>query len=100
MNLQDRYKKIMENIAASAGKVRRDPKSVSLLAVTKTGTPDQIKQLLELGQHDFAESRVQQLQQRAAQLEEWILTAAGADGEKGAGGGGCALAYDRAFAAE
>ncbi len=73
MNLQDRYKKIMDSIATAAGKVRRDPKGVTLVAVTKNGSPDQIKQLVELGHRDLAESRVQQLQQRAAQLDEWIV---------------------------
>jgi PLP dependent protein len=73
MNLQDRFKKIMDGIATAAGKARRDPKGVTLIAVTKNGSPDQIKQLVELGHLEFAESRVQQLQQRAAQLDEWLL---------------------------
>jgi len=72
MNLQDRFKKIQDGIAAAAAKTRRDPKDVTLVAVTKNGSPDQIKQLVELGQRDFGESKVQQLQQRAAQLEEWL----------------------------
>lgn len=72
MNLQDRYKKAQEAIAAAAAKARRDPREVTLIAVTKTATPDQIKSLIEMGHLDMGESRVQQLQQRAAQLDEWL----------------------------
>ena len=73
MNLQDRYKKALDAVAAAAAKVRRDPRAVTLIAVTKTATTDQIKQLIELGHLDLGESRVQQLQQRAAQIDEWLI---------------------------
>jgi pyridoxal phosphate enzyme (YggS family) len=82
MNLQDRFKKINDTIAASAIKARRDPKSVTLIAVTKNGPTDQIKQLIEWGHHELAESRVQQLQQRAAQIEEWLLRQQGRSEKK------------------
>lgn len=72
MGLQDRYKKIQDNIAAAAVKAKRDPKSVTLVAVTKSATPENIKTLVELGQFDFGESRVLQLQQRWAQIDEWL----------------------------
>jgi pyridoxal phosphate enzyme (YggS family) len=72
MGLQDRFKKVQEGIAASAAKVKRDPASVTLIAITKNGTTEQIKQLIEMGQMDLGESRVQQLQQRAAQVDEWL----------------------------
>ncbi len=72
MNLHDRYKKVVEGIAAAANKARRDPAEITLIAVTKTASPDSIKQLIDFGHRDLGESRVQQLQQRAAQLEEWL----------------------------
>jgi PLP dependent protein len=72
MNLLDRYKKVTDTIAAAAAKARRDPREVTLIAVTKTATTDQIKQLIELGHTHLGESRVQQLQQRAAQIDEWL----------------------------
>jgi len=72
MSLSDRYKTIKERMAAAAIKARREPAEVTLVAVTKSATPEHIRQLLELGQRDLAESRVQQLQQRAAQLQEWL----------------------------
>jgi pyridoxal phosphate enzyme (YggS family) len=72
MNLQDRYKRVLENIAASASRARRNVSDIKLLAVTKAATPEGIRTLIEAGQRDFAESRVQQLQQRAPQIEEWL----------------------------
>jgi pyridoxal phosphate enzyme (YggS family) len=72
MNLLDRYKKVQESIAASAAKARRDAKGITLIAVTKSASTEAIKQLVEAGVHDFGESRVQQLQQRAAQIDEWL----------------------------
>ncbi|HVX85988.1 MAG TPA: YggS family pyridoxal phosphate-dependent enzyme [Phycisphaerae bacterium] len=72
MTLQENYQKVRETIAAAAAKVRRNPGDVMLVAVTKNASPEQNKQLIELGHLDFGESRVQQLQQRAAQLDEWL----------------------------
>lgn len=39
---------------------RRDPADVTLIAVSKTRSADQIEALIEAGQHDFGESRVQE----------------------------------------
>jgi pyridoxal phosphate enzyme (YggS family) len=72
MTLQENFEKIKSTVAAAAAKARRNPKEVTLVAVTKNASPEQIKQLVEMGQMDLAESRVQQLQQRAAQLDEWL----------------------------
>ena len=73
MGVQDKYKKIRDNIAAAAAKGRRDLSEITLVGVTKSATPDQIKQLIEIGLHDLGESRVLQLQQRSAQIEEWLI---------------------------
>ena len=72
MTLQDSYQQIRETIASAAARVRRSAGEVTLVAVTKNASPEQNKQLIELGHLDFGESRVQQLQQRAAQLDEWL----------------------------
>jgi pyridoxal phosphate enzyme (YggS family) len=77
MTLQDHYKKVTDSIAAAAIKARRNPADVTLVAVTKNATPDAIRQLVELGHCDLGESRVQQLQQRAAQLDEFLQRNAG-----------------------
>ncbi len=72
MNLQDRFKKTNDAIAAAAAKARRNRADITLVAVTKSASPENVKQLIEYGHRDFGESRVQQLQQRAAQLDEWL----------------------------
>jgi pyridoxal phosphate enzyme (YggS family) len=72
MNLHDRYQKVNDAIAAAAARAKRDPRDVTLIAVTKSATTDQIKQLIDMGHLHLGESRVQQLQQRAAQIDEWL----------------------------
>jgi len=43
---------------------------------------DQVRELMQLGQADFAENRVQQLAQRVAQVEEWRLRRAELGGDR------------------
>src|SRR5207247_469198 len=69
--------RIKENIAQAAARVKRSAGEITLVAVTKTASPEQIKTLVEAGQRDLAESRVQQLQQRSAQISEWLMRQAG-----------------------
>lgn len=71
-SIADNLARIRENIAAAAAKVRRDPAGVRLVAVTKTADLEQVKALVELGVTDLAESRVQQLGERADELNGWL----------------------------
>lgn len=57
-------------MAAACAKAKRDPKEVTLIAVTKTASPEAIREIIQLGVVDLGESRVQQLQQRAGTLAE------------------------------
>lgn len=61
-----------ERIAAAAERSGRRAQDVLMVAVTKNATPDQIRTLVELGQVDLGENRVQQLTQRVAALEEFL----------------------------
>jgi pyridoxal phosphate enzyme (YggS family) len=63
---------VRERIAAACAKAKRDPSEVTLIAVTKTAAPEQIREILQLGVGDLGESRVQVLQQRAAQVNEFF----------------------------
>jgi pyridoxal phosphate enzyme (YggS family) len=63
---------VRERIAAACAKAKRDTSEVTLVAVTKTAAPEQIRELLQLGVGDLGESRVQVLQQRAAQVNEFF----------------------------
>ena len=50
----------MESIAAAARVARRNPGDVTLVAISKTRTVEQIQPLIAAGQRDFGESRVQE----------------------------------------
>ena len=70
--LAEKLDEVRTRIADAATKAKRDPADVQLIAVTKTAAPEQIREILQLGVVDLAESRVQQLQQRAGQVDEFI----------------------------
>ncbi len=60
MTAAERLQAVRETIAAAARLARREPADVTLIAVSKTRTPNEIEALVEAGQHDFGESRVQE----------------------------------------
>lgn len=70
-NLSERLEDVRHRIATAAEKAGRTTGDVTLIAVTKTAPPDQIRELISLGVADFGENKVQQLQQRAAQINEY-----------------------------
>lgn len=63
---------VRDRIAAACANAKRDTTEVTLIAVTKTAAPEQIREILQLGVGDLGESRVQVLQQRAAQVNEFF----------------------------
>ena len=65
MSAADRLQKIRDSIARSAAIARRDPAEVTLIAVSKSRSVDQIEELIAAGLRDFGESRVQEA------LEKW-----------------------------
>jgi pyridoxal phosphate enzyme (YggS family) len=75
--LAEKLEQVRERIAAAAAKARRQPGEITLIAVTKTAAPEQIREILQLGVADLGESRVQVLAQRAAQLNEFVARRAG-----------------------
>lgn len=88
--LQERYADVKERIAAAARRGGTDPRSVVLVAVTKYAEPDQIRELIRMGHADFGENRVQQLAQRAAMIDEWLLRQRSLPDSKWASGAGAA----------
>ena len=68
--LAEKIEQVKERIAAACAKAKREPSEVTLVAVTKTAAPEQIREAIQLGVTDLGESRVQVLQQRAAQMSE------------------------------
>ncbi len=70
--LAEKLDEVRTRIAEAATKAKREPGDVQLIAVTKTAAPEQIREILQLGVVDLGESRVQQLTQRAAQVDEFV----------------------------
>ncbi|HVT87245.1 MAG TPA: YggS family pyridoxal phosphate-dependent enzyme [Tepidisphaeraceae bacterium] len=66
-----RLAEIKQRIEDACRKAKREPSEVTLVAVTKTAAPEQIREILQLGVADLGESRVQVLIQRAGQLNEF-----------------------------
>jgi len=70
--LAEKLDEVKDRIAAAATKAKREPSEVTLIAVTKYAAPEQVREILQLGVQDLGESKVQQLTQRAAQLNEFV----------------------------
>ncbi len=70
--LAERLDQVRERIAAACAKAKREPSEVTLIAVTKYAAPEQIREIVQLGVADLGESRVQQLAQRAPQINEFF----------------------------
>jgi pyridoxal phosphate enzyme (YggS family) len=84
--LASRYAEVMDRVGEAASSIDKTPSDILVVAVTKYAEPEQIRELLHLGHQDFGESRVQQMVQRAAMIEEYLArvrtapeTAAGSD---------------------
>lgn len=60
--LQENLERVRANVAAGAEKAGRDPRSVRLLAVSKTFPLSDILEAHEAGQLEFGENRVQELE--------------------------------------
>ena len=70
--LAQKLDEVRDRIADACAKAKREVGEVTLIAVTKTAAPEQIREVLQLGVGDLGESRVQVLQQRAAQVNEFF----------------------------
>jgi pyridoxal phosphate enzyme (YggS family) len=69
--LSEKLDEVKDRIAKACQQAKRDPSEVTLIAVTKTAAPEQIREILGLGVSDLGESRVQVLAQRAGQVNEY-----------------------------
>ncbi len=70
--LAEKLDDVRERIAKACAAAKREVAEVTLIAVTKTAAPEQIREIIQLGVGDLAESRVQVLTQRAGQLNEFF----------------------------
>ncbi len=70
--LAERLDVVRDKVAAACARAKREPSEVTIIAVTKTAGPETIREIIQLGVHDLGESRVQQLVQRASQVQEFL----------------------------
>ena len=70
--IKQRYEQVQDRIAVAAARSGRDASDIHLVAVTKYASVDDVRQLVDLGHIDFAESRLQHFTQIAAQIDEYI----------------------------
>src|SRR5579859_301380 len=60
MDLAANIEKVRQRIAAACARVDRNPDSITLLAVTKTQTPEVVNEAARLGLTLFGENKVQE----------------------------------------
>lgn len=65
----DRLAEVRQHIAAAARAAGRDPASVTLVAVSKTHGADRVRELLDAGQREFGENRVQEAEEKFPALK-------------------------------
>ncbi len=59
--LKENYYEVKENILKACKNANRDPKDVTLIAVSKTKPVENIEEIYNLGQREFGENKVQEL---------------------------------------
>jgi len=70
--LKEAYRRVTDRLNEATVRSGRKEGDVVMVAVTKNAPVDQIQHLLELGHSDLGENRVQQLEQRVHQIDEFI----------------------------
>ena len=66
----DRRQKILEDIVQAAAVAKRNPVDVQLIAVSKGRSAEEIEALIEAGQRDFGENRIQEAHSKWLALRE------------------------------
>ena len=68
--LHARLAGVRDRVARAAGRARRDPASVRIIAVSKTFTAEHVRAAADAGQLDFGENKVQEGLQKIAQTAD------------------------------
>ncbi|MBT4496720.1 MAG: YggS family pyridoxal phosphate-dependent enzyme [Gemmatimonadetes bacterium] len=66
---QHKWEALQERIARSAERAGRDPGDVTVVAVTKTRTPQEVEAALQSGLHSVGENRVQEVESKKPQVD-------------------------------
>jgi PLP dependent protein len=70
MGVRENIAAVHERIAAAAARVHRDPRSITLMAVTKTVDAERIREALQAGIRVFGENRVQEFETKFPDPED------------------------------
>ena len=68
--LRVRLASVRDRVARAAGRARRDPASIRIVAVSKTFTAEHVRAAADAGQLDFGENKVQEGLQKIAQTAD------------------------------
>lgn len=66
--ISDALERVQEKIASAAAGAGRDPRKVTLVAISKEVAPDRIREAIKAGQQEFGENRVQELLSKHEEL--------------------------------
>ena len=66
--IADGLRRVRERMAAAARRGGRDPRSITLVGVSKTVPPERIREAIEAGLEDLGENRVQEARDKAVLL--------------------------------
>jgi pyridoxal phosphate enzyme (YggS family) len=70
--IEDRLKKLRNDVANACARSGRSEKSVKIIVVTKTATVPAIQEVIRNGFYDLGENRVQHLKQVAEEIETFL----------------------------
>jgi PLP dependent protein len=70
MSIAQNIAAVHERIAAAARRAGRPPNGIALMAVTKTQSPERIREAYEAGQRMFGENRVQEFAEKVDALRD------------------------------
>jgi pyridoxal phosphate enzyme (YggS family) len=68
MSIFDNYKKVCDDIAATAGSIGRDPGNIRIIAVSKNFDVTVVQQAIDAGITIFGENKVQEAKQKVPKL--------------------------------
>ncbi len=72
--MKDRLERVLKRIESAARKVGRDPKEITLVAVSKTFPASAVREGFSLGLRNFGENRAQELREKAQHLQDLDIT--------------------------
>ena len=72
-DLTNNYAQLLERISAACASSQRDPKSITLLAVSKTKPVEVVTEAIDLGLREFGENYLQDALEKVRQLQQHAL---------------------------